>query len=650
MCGITGFVNATLSAGNASDAVLERMTRAIAHRGPDDHTVYHDSWAWLGHRRLSIIDIEGGRQPMTNEDRSLWIVYNGEIFNHAALRPELERAGHRYATRCDTETILHAYEEYGSDCVSRLRGMFAFAIWDSQRRTLFCARDRLGIKPFYYFWNGRVFAFASEIKSLLEHPAIPAELDASVLPEYLGFGYVSGERTLFANIRKLMPGHRLMLRLDRDQPQLHIEQYWDVPAPAPAEVRDDASWISECRSRLEETVQMRLMSDVPLGMFLSGGVDSSAIAALIKRMVSGPVKTFSVGYREAQFSELSYAAQVARELGTEHHEVTVGMEDFFQALPRLIWHEDQPICWPSSVSLYFVSQLAAREVKVVLTGEGSDELFGGYERYAWNLMNQRAASVYGVIPAALRTRLRQTLAATSLLSASVRRKIGHTVLGRDESMESLYLDNFYCAFSREDQNRLLDSPATAVYGNFLRYWNARQDASPLARMLYADQKTYLVELLKKQDRMSMACSIESRVPFLDHLFVEFATGVPDHLKIRGRTQKYILKKAVEDLLPRQIVYRKKMGFPTPLRQWLLDPRAEPLFAALRDRDGFLASCLDLHQVDTLLDRHRAGVHDATDRIWRLLNLQVWGDLFVTGKRDRWWPGVFPMAEPVSVRA
>ena len=635
MCGIAGFVTTTPASGSV--AQLGRMTDEIRHRGPDDFGYYHDDWAHLGHRRLSIIDVAGGHQPLTNETRTLWLTYNGEIFNHADVRPSLEQAGHRYTTRSDTETILHAYEQHGPDCLQLFRGMFAFAIWDSERRRLFCARDRLGIKPLYYYWDGRLFAFASEIKALLEHSEISPALEEELLPEVLAFGYVSEERTLFRNIRKLMPGHHLTLDLNEPAPELKIESYWDVPEAA--EHLDPHDWIAETRRRLEETVRMRLMSDVPLGMFLSGGVDSSAIAAIIKRSTDGPVKTFAVGYQEARFSELSYAAQVARAIGTEHHEVVVGMDDFFTALPRLIWHEDEPITWPSSVSLYFVSKLAADQVKVVLTGEGSDELFGGYERYRWNLLNQRGAAAYRNVPGAVRRFLRSQTANSPLLAASLRRKLRHTFVGRDDNVESLFLDNFYCAFSREEQNRLLSSPSPAVYGNYLRYWNARRGSSSLAQMLYADQKTYLVELLMKQDQMSMACSIESRVPFLDHKFVEFSTRIPDRLKIRGGTQKYILKKAVEDLLPANIIYRKKMGFPTPIRRWLLDPKAEPLYAALRSRDGLLASYLDMREVDALVERHRSGFEDATDRVWRLLNLQLWGDLFLTGRRERWWNGV-----------
>jgi asparagine synthase (glutamine-hydrolysing) len=643
MCGIAGYVN--LRPAHPPDGVLERMAQRIEHRGPDGHGYYRDPWAALAHRRLSIIDLASGAQPMTNERENLRIVYNGEIFNHDALRRELEAAGHTYKTRCDTETILHAFEQWGPDCVSHFRGMFAFAIWDRAARRLFCARDRLGIKPFYYFQDGRQFVFASEIKALLAHPSIAASFEESLLPEYLAFGYTSGERTLFSGIRKLLPGHTLDLHLTDTAPRVEIRRYWDVPAPAAVEHRDDASWIRECRERLEETVRMRLMSDVPLGMFLSGGVDSSALAALMQREMAERVQTFSVGYEEAAFSELSYAAQAARAIGTEHHEVTVSMEEFFNALPGLVWHEDEPLAWPSSVSLYFVSKLASSRVKVVLTGEGSDELFGGYGRYGHYLRNQKWMKAWRLAPAGLREAVRSHLASSSLLSASLRRKLGHSFLGRGETVESLYLDNFYCAFSSAAQSGLLARSSTAsrgsAYEGFLSHWNATPRREGLARMLYADQKTYLAELLMKQDQMSMAASIESRVPFLDHTFVEFASRVPDDLKIRNGEAKYILKRAVEDLLPREIVYRRKMGFPTPLSRWLLDPKAAPLYEMLERRNGMVAAYCDPAQVRVLLDRHRKGIEDATDRIWRLLNLEIWGEVFLSGKRSDRWEGLLP---------
>jgi asparagine synthase (glutamine-hydrolysing) len=395
--------------------------------------------------------------------------------------------------------------------------------------------------------------------------------------------------------------------------------------------RDHQSWIAECRTRLEDAVRTRLMSDVPLGMFLSGGVDSSAIAALLKQMSSGPVKTFAVGYREQAFSELAYARQVAEKIGTEHHEVVIGRDDFFNALPQLIWHEDEPISWPSSISLYFVSRLAAEQVKVVLTGEGSDELFAGYARYRTYILNRRLMKAYGVVPRRLRDSIRSGIAGSRLLSGNARRKLQHSVLGRGEDLETLYLDNFYAAFSRAEQQRLLAVPIDATYDSFLHYWNSRPDAGLLSRMLYADQKTYLVELLMKQDQMSMACSIESRVPFLDHQFVEFAAGVPDTMKLRGSVGKYILKRAVEDLLPHDIVYRKKMGFPTPLRQWLMDPETDAVVTQLQDPDGLLAPYIDFAYLNDLLARHKSGLEDATDRIWRLLNLQLWGKIFITSR-------------------
>jgi asparagine synthase (glutamine-hydrolysing) len=639
MCGIAGFARA--GADQEPRAVLENMTGALRHRGPDDSGYHIDHYAALGHRRLSIIDLAAGHQPMTNEDSSLWITYNGEIFNHAEVRPLLERTGHRYATHCDTETIIHAYEEFGPSCLQRFRGMFAFALWDSRRRTLWCARDRLGIKPFYYFWDGRLFAFASEIKALFEHPSISPRLEGSALSEQLAFGYTSGEQTLFAGIRKLMPGHWLQVRFDGPDPTLTIEQYWDVPAPGgSASPRAEGDWVGECRRRLEETVRMRLMSDVPLGMFLSGGVDSSAIAALMKRMVDTPVKTFAVGYAEAPYSELGYAREVAAHIGSDHHEVQIGMRDFFNALPELVWQQDEPLAWPSNVPLYFVSKLASRQVKVVLTGEGSDELFAGYARYRTHGVNQRLGRAYGYVPSSLRRALRSQVAESRLLSASVRRKLGHTFLGRGESVESLYLDNFYCAFSDAEQRRVFPSlPHISPYGNYRRYWQSDPRRPFLDQLLYADQKTYLVELLMKQDRMSMAASIESRVPFLDHPFVEFAVSVPESLKLRGGIGKYIFKKAVEDLLPRSIIYRTKMGFPTPLRQWLLEPKAQPLLALLEDPGGILAAYSDRAQVRSLLERHASGQEDATDRIWRMLNLQIWGDVFLTGRRERWAGGL-----------
>ncbi len=646
MCGIAGFI--TVRPYQINDDIITRMTRVIAHRGPDDCRFHRDAHAHFGHRRLSIIDLASGHQPMPNEDQNVWIVYNGEIFNHSTVRPALERAGHAYRTHCDTETIIHAYEQWGADCLSYFRGMFAFAIWDAKHRKLFAARDRLGIKPFYYWWNGKEFVFASEIKAILQHPSVSCTFEEELLPEYLGTGYIASEKTMFRGIRKLMPGNYLTLDLTADPVTIVVKQYWDVPQPETIEKRDDESWIAECRQRLEETVRLRLMSDVPLGVFLSGGVDSSAIAALVKRMVSTPVKTFSVGYREQQYSELPQARNLAKLIGTQHQEVVVGMDQFFDALPQMVWHEDEPICWPSSISLHFVSQLAAGQVKVVLTGEGSDELFAGYERYQRYLWNLQWMKTYHFVPATVRKTVRNGIAASALISGALRRKAQHTFLGREGSIESLHLDNFYSAFSMAEIEALLRSKQLVrnPHLDYLHYWDIGTNRSTLSKMLYSDQKTYLVELLMKQDQMSMSASIESRVPFLDHTFVEFAACIPDDLKIHKGEQKYILKKAVEDLLPHDIVYRKKMGFPTPLRQWLRDERANRLLSLLQEKNSFVSSFLDVDVVHALIAKHQSGAEDATDRIWRLLNLQIWGDCFITGKRENWQEGLISAGSPL----
>jgi asparagine synthase (glutamine-hydrolysing) len=508
-----------------------------------------------------------------------------------------------------------------------------FGAWDRSRRSLFCARDRLGIKPFYYFFNGKIFAFASEIKALLKHPEISAEFNQNALPEYLTFGYTSGEQTLFKGIRKLMPGHTLRISLDDFSPS--IRQYWEMPLNGGSQRISERDCIAELRRRLEETVRLRLMSDVPLGMFLSGGVDSSAIAAIMRRMVDNPVKTFSVGYAERRYSELEYASAVARRIGTDHHEVVVSMDDFFGSLPSLVWHEDEPIVWPSSVSLFFVSRLASEHVKVVLTGEGSDELFAGYGRYQYQLWNQKWADRWSQVPGFVRRSVRRAIASSPLLRADIRRKLAHTFLGRSPDIQSLFLDNFYGAFSAEAQTRMLSAPALAAesspYSNYLSFWEKGRNLSGLERMLYADRKTYLVELLMKQDQMSMAASIESRVPFLDHHLVEWSCSVPASLKLRGREGKYILKKAVEDILPADIIYRKKMGFPTPLKSWLLDPAAASVYEAIQAPGTLVSEYLDRNAISALLSRHRSGVEDATDRIWNLYNLQVWGNIYLRGE-------------------
>src|SRR5229473_2290170 len=452
MCGICGMFFPE-PRKRVDSEILARMNGKIVHRGPDDGGFFVERNVGLAMRRLSIIDVQTGHQPLANEDESLWIVYNGEVYNHQQLRMEMEAAGHRYRTKSDTETVVHLYEQYGRDCVKHLRGMFAFAIWDRRKRKLFVARDRLGIKPLYYRYGEGAFLFGSEIKTLLSYPGVSAELNPNGLAEYLAFGYLSGEDTMFRGIRKLLPGHTLELD---ENGKLSIEPYWDLTVSADTDDRPRNYYVKKYRELLEECVASHLMSDVPLGVFLSGGLDSSAIAALTTRIRREPIETFSVGYGEEAYSELPYALEVAQHLGSKHHEVRLSREEFFETLPQLIWHEDEPIVWPSSASLYFVARLARKRVTVVLTGEGSDETLAGYTRYAWTLKNSRMDHAYRTIfPSGLRGLVRRGIHAGPL-GATLRRKLEHTFLARDgESWPSFYFDNFYSAFSAAEQADIL---------------------------------------------------------------------------------------------------------------------------------------------------------------------------------------------------
>jgi asparagine synthase (glutamine-hydrolysing) len=618
MCGIAGFVSASPLDGN-SLSILNVMTGLLAHRGPDGHGAWHDSHAFLGHRRLAIVDLAGGHQPMANETGDIWLTYNGEVFNHAEIRPALEAKGHRYRNRSDSETLIHSYEESGPASVERYRGMFAYALWDRRERTLFAARDRFGIKPFYYFFDGEVFVFASEIKAVLAHPSVPKRPALGALAEYLSFGYLDGAQTMFEGVQALPPGHWLKLMPADGRLSLRIERYWDAPVAA----QDVPQSPEQIAAELARVVELRLMSDVPVGLFLSGGVDSSTIAALVKRQAAGPVKTFSVGYAEARYSELNFARQTADALGTEHHEVRVAAGDFFDALPQLCYHEDEPITWPSSVPLYFVSRLARQHVVVVLTGEGADEIFAGYGRYRHYLRDRSLASVYGALPAAVPAAVRRAIQGFPALPAALRRKLSHTILGRELSFESLYLENYYGAFSQREIGTLLPG-AASPYRTYAKYFEEHPEATLLRRLLYADQKTYLAELLRKQDRMSMAAGVESRVPFLDHHFAALAAALPDSAKLGPSGEgKAILKQAVRGVLPQEIIDRPKLGFPTPVESWLRGEYRRPVEALLGG--GFCAQVLNAPAIAATLAR--TGYEDTTDRVWRLLTLEIWGRRF-----------------------
>jgi asparagine synthase (glutamine-hydrolysing) len=630
MCGICGIFHSERTQ-RVDRETLVAMNRQIVHRGPDDDGFFVEQNVGLAMRRLSIIDIQTGHQPLSNEDGTVWIVFNGEIYNHRDLRNDLQSRGHRYRTQSDTETIVHLYEEYGRECVNHLRGMFAFAIWDRASRTLFLARDRLGIKPLYYRYDRNKLLFGSEIKAILAYPGVKPEFNQSTLAEYLAFGYIAGEQSMYAGIKKLLPGH--ILTLD-EVGRFDTSPYWNLDVSADDGSLSREHYVLRYREQLEQCVSIHLMSDVPLGVFLSGGLDSSAVAALTTKIRQEPIETFSVGYGEEAYSELPYARTIAQHLKSRHHEVRLTRDEFFQSLPRLIWHEDEPIVWPSSVALYFVARLARERVTVVLTGEGSDETLGGYTRYPWTLLNSRMDGVYRLVtPAVLRRALRDGIEALPLSAAS-RRKLEHSFLSRDgASWPSFYFDNFYSAFSAGEQDGLLSPGAKQIagdaYAGSMKYWN-ESAGDLLHRLLYTDIKTYLVELLMKQDQMSMAASIESRVPFLDHSLVEFTASIPAKYATKGLEGKCILKAAVEDLLPHSIVHRKKMGFPTPWDYWLAGPQLEDLERLLTEPRTLQRGLFNGEMVKRIFAEHRAGARDNGNRIWRLLNLELWLRICIDG--------------------
>ncbi len=622
MCGIVGILS--LDGKPVSTARITGMRDALKHRGPDGQGSFVEGPVGLGHRRLAIVDVAGGHQPMANEDGRVLIVYNGEVYNHAALRPDLEARGHRYRTRSDTETVLHLYAEEGDRCVERLRGMFAFAIWDTSRRRLLLARDRLGIKPLYYAVTKHELLFASEIKALLAAGLRP-ELNTSALPEYLANRFVAGAETLFRGVFRLPPGHTLSWSAAEG---FRERRYWRLPPPDERAEADLEAQGADLRTRLQETVQSHLMSDVPLGLFLSGGIDSSGLLALMAPLVDGPVRTFSVGFAEAEANELPYARLAARAAGSVHREVVVSPQAFWSELPRLAWHEDEPIAFPSSVPLYFVSRLARDYVKVVLTGEGADELFLGYNRYRVTAWNERLGRAYRLLaPPFLRRRIRGVVSA---LPPSARRYLGRSFLALEPGPRALFCDNF-AVFPEALQRRLLADPgrlaARDPYAFTLdRY--AEAEGTALDRMSRADLETYLGRLLTKQDTMSMAASIESRVPFLDHVLVEHAARLPGSLKLRGLTTKAVLRHSLQGLVPAPILERRKMGFPVPVDAWLRGqfwPLVEEFVLGSRALGRGL---FDPAFVRGLAEAHRAGLARNGDRLWLLLNLEIWQRVFL----------------------
>jgi len=627
MCGIAGIVK--LNPGELVDeARVKRMRDVLRHRGPDGEGLWIEGPVGLGHRRLAIVDVSGGQQPMSNADGSAWIVYNGEMYNHPELQARLERAGRRYRTRSDTETVLHLYDQHGERCVEHMRGMFAFAIWDRARRRLLLARDRLGIKPLYYACTDQELLFASEIKAILAaSPGRPRFNDA-VLPEFLANRFVAGEETFFRGVRKLLPGHTLSWS---PGDAIGRRRYWQLPTtldPDPAPLAREAEAV---RARVEAAVRSHLMSDVPLGLFLSGGIDSSGLAGLMAPMVKEPIRTFSVGFAEREADELAWARLAAKAVGAEHREVVVSPAQFFEALPRLVWHEDEPIAFTSSVPLYFVSRLAREHVTVVLTGEGADELFLGYNRYRVTAWNERLGRAWWqVAPSALR---RSVSRAAGALPGPLARYAGRSFLALGPGPRTLFCENF-AVFSVERQRQLLADPGRRLrrdpYATALRCYDEGPGGS-LERMSHADLQTYLVELLMKQDQMSMAASIESRVPYLDHELVEHVAGLPASLKLHGWRTKAVLRAALAGVVPRPILRRRKMGFPVPMGRWLrggFRPLLDEFVLGPRALARGFFEPAALGRLVSELDR---GAVQHGDRLWLLLNLEIWQRIFLDGE-------------------
>ena len=626
MCGIVGIVN--LDRAAADPGLLGRMNEAIRHRGPDEEGSYLKGHVGLAMRRLAIIDLAGGQQPIANEDKTCWIVFNGEIYNYRELKARLEGLGHTFRTDCDTEAIVHAYEEYGADCPRHLRGMFAFAIWDERKEELFVARDRVGKKPLLYAKVGGSFVFGSEFRALLLHPAVGREVDRAAIHEYLSFMCVPAPRTAFRDIRKLEPGHSLTLTRDG---QVKTERYWQPDFSKKLKITEEEAG-ERALELLREAVRVRLMSEVPLGAFLSGGVDSSAVVALMAEASPTPVKTFSIGFDEQDFSELHHARRVAERVGAEHHEFVV-RPDAMEVLPTLVEHYGEPYADSSAVPTYYVSRETRRHVTVALNGDGGDECFAGYERYAAMSLSERYRRLPGVlreqvirraaelVPVSelrpsLARRARRFLRAASL--PPVERYLRWVTVMHPEVKDELYSDEFRASLNGADVSDLL------------RPWFARANGAGIVdAALLTDTMTYLPnDLLVKVDIASMAVSLEARSPFLDHHVIEFAASLPESLKLRRLTTKYILKKALAKLLPSENLTRSKMGFGVPIGYWLRGQMQGFLRENLLSDRAARRGLFRPEAVRRMVDQHTDGGRDFAHQLWTLLMLELWYQRFI----------------------
>lgn len=620
MCGIVGLVSNDTTP--VDEALLGRMCAAIRHRGPDDDGFYVNGPIGLGMRRLAIIDLKSGRQPIHNQDRTAWIVFNGEIYNYRELRANLEKLGHTFYTNSDTEAIIHAYDQFGADCPKHLRGMFAFAIWDERTQELFLARDRVGKKPLLYAqWNGHV-AFASEFSALLLHPEISREIDREALDQYLSFMCVPAPRTAYRAIRKLEPAHTLRWR----RGEITIQRYWQPDFSKKLKI-DEAEAGERAVEILRDAVRVRLMSEVPLGAFLSGGIDSSAVVALMSQESSEPVKTFSIGFEEQDFSELHHARRVAEHVGADHHEFIV-RPDALEVLPTLVKHYGEPYADSSAIPTYYVARETRKHVTVALNGDGGDEAFAGYERYA----AMSLAEKYHRLPAILRGSVLERVTGyipTSETRRSRFRDVKRFMQAAPLPKVDRYLRwvTVFDAAAKQDlySNEFYQETSPSKVGDLLEPWLAQANGSGIVdAALLADIMTYLPnDLLVKVDIATMAVSLEARSPFLDHHVIEFAASLPENLKLRGLTTKYLLKRMLKRLLPAENLGRRKMGFGVPLGHWFRGRLQPFLRETLLSEQALQRGLFKPEAVSRLVELHTRGERDYAHQLWTLLMLELW---------------------------
>ncbi|MBN1155401.1 asparagine synthase (glutamine-hydrolyzing) [candidate division KSB1 bacterium] len=630
MCGICGKIN--LDEGKPVDSeLISKMCDAIRHRGPDDDGYFVQQNVGLGMRRLSIIDLNTGKQPIFNEDGTIVIVFNGEIYNFQELRKELIAKGHRFRTNSDTESIVHLYEEKGEECIHDLRGMFGFAIYDMRLKKLVLARDRFGIKPMYYSFNGKSFTFGSELKSLLQDDTLDREFDFTALNCYFSFMNTIAPDSIFKQVKKLQPGHYLVFK----DGNYDIYPYWQFYLRASDVKRSESDIEHELVERLREAVKIRLISDVPLGAFLSGGIDSSSIVALMSEVSDRPVKTFSIGFKDKDYNELEFARIVAQRYATDHHEYVVE-PDATRLIDDLVWYLDEPFADPSAIPTYFVSKIARENVTVVLTGDGGDEMFGGYPHYHAEAL----LANLGKIPPFMRNNVLKPLAQhfPTLPIAKMNYQKQRFLRNLERigvSPQSRFFSR-HQVFTPDEKNRLYaDSFLDRLNGSFdiesgvMHHFNMDSSLSSLDQLLYLDTHIYLPnDMLMKVDRMSMANSLEARVPFLDHVFAEFVSTIPAHLKVRGRETKYILKKAMSRYLSDDILYRKKKGFDMPLDVWFRNGLDEMAAEILLDQQCIRRNLLKKQAIEQIIATHKSKEKDLSFQIWTLIVFEKWCQAFI----------------------